>query len=198
MKLVGEDPHELPRVLSRVPCGAFQVLVPAHVTVVDICLAGPVGAGLRARPPPVKAPTHIVPIGQNLGSRRPRRRHPIVCRRLQRDAVLVLEESVNNIEEMPRQLGVGARSTRQLITEVVFRNLLEKARRCIEHDPNAPRQLGGGQVFDGAQIDANQTRNGLERLAVHPIPAARNDGQLSRPQRQQLIERTLVRQDVAR
>jgi hypothetical protein len=35
-------------------------------------------------------------------------------------------------------------------------------------------------------------------LAVHPIPAARNDGQLSRPQRQQLIERTLVRQDVAR
>jgi len=99
---------------------------------------------------------------------------------------------------MPGELRVGPWPARQLVAKVVLGKLGEESRRAIQDEIDASRQFLGRQVLDRAEIDADQLCNALERLAVCPLLAARNDRQLPRPERQQFIQRALVRQDVAR
>jgi hypothetical protein len=79
-----------------------------------------------------------------------------------------------------------------------LRELGKEARRAVQHDIYAPRQLVRGQVLDRPEIDADELRDRLEGLAVDPRLAARNHRQLARSEPQQLIQCAVVRQDVAR
>ena len=197
-QLVLKDPHQLARVLPRMPGSPLEKFVSAYVAVVDACFTIPVCPGFRRFPPRLKPPADICSIRQNLLTCCPGGRNPIVRRRLQWNALLMLEQGIDHIEKVPNELRVGARSTRKLVVEVALRNLREEARCSIEDNTDASHQLGGRQVTDDAQIDANQARNFLQRLTVHPFLAARNNGQLSCSKRQQLIKRALIGQDVAR
>jgi hypothetical protein len=197
-QLVLKDPHQLARMLSRMPCGPLEKFVSADVAIIDVCFTIPVCPNFRRFPPRLKAPADICSIGQNLPTGCPWGRDPIVRRRLQCKALLMLEQGIDHIKKVPNELSVGARSTRQLVAEAVLRNLGEETRCAIEDNVDASHQLGGRQVTDDAQIDANQARNFLKRLTVHPILAARNDGQLACSKRQQLCACVRVGQDVAR
>src|SRR5262245_62145091 len=198
LQFILEDPHHLTCVLTRVPRGSLQKFVAAYVVVVDIGAAGPVSPFLCGLPPRRKTPANIATVRQNLLASRTGRRHPIIRRRLQWNALFVLKEGIDNVEKVPAELRVRTRSTRKLVVQVVLGNLGEEARRRIHDNVNAPHQLGGRQVTNNAQIDANQSRNLLERLTIHPILAAGNDRQLSGSQSQQFFQRTFIRQDVAR
>jgi len=54
-------------------------------------------------------------VDQDLGARDARYGHPVVGCRRQRDAVLMLEEGIDDIEEVPRELRVRPGTARQLI-----------------------------------------------------------------------------------
>ena len=104
----------------------------------------------------------------------------------------MFQKGINNIEKMPSELRIRARTTWQLVVQVVHRDLGEEPGCPIQDDINTPCQLLGWEVTDNAQINADEPGNLLERLAVYPGFAACNDGQLARPERQQLFKRAFI------
>src|SRR5690349_20514114 len=162
LKLILEDPHQLTCVLARVPCGPLQKFVAADVAVIDVGATGPIGPCLPGLPPGRETSANILAVRQNFLTRRTGRGHPIVRRRLQWNAIFVLEEGIDDVEQMPSQLRIGARSARKLVVQMIVGYLSEKARRPIDDNVNAPHQLSRWQVANDAQIDADQSRNFLE------------------------------------
>ena len=110
----------------------------------------------------------------------------------------MLQEGVDDVEQVPDKLRIRARTAGQLVAEMRLGKLRKEARGAVEHQIDAPHQLRGRQVLDRAEVDADQLGDGLERLAVHPRLAARNDGQLPRAERDQFVECAGVGEDVAR
>ena len=68
----------------------------------------------------------------------------------------MLQERIDDVEQVPRELRVRPGAAGQLVAQVVLGKLREEARGAIQHDIDAPHQLLGRQVLDRAEIDADQ------------------------------------------
>ena len=68
----------------------------------------------------------------------------------------MLEERIDDIEEVPRELRVRPGAAGQLVAQAILGKLRKEARGAIQHDIDASRQLLGRQVLDRAEIDADQ------------------------------------------
>src|SRR5262245_45800077 len=97
--------------LACMPRRSFQIFVSAYVTVVYVGAARPIGSRFRRLPPRIEACAHIGPIVEDLMARGARRGHTVVCRCLQSNALLMFKEGIDNIEKMPGELCVRARTT---------------------------------------------------------------------------------------
>ena len=62
--------------------------------------------------------------------------------------------------------------------------LHEETRCRLEDQIDPTNEFGKRQVFDDAEINADQTSDILEGLPIHPLLAARNDRELTCSQRQ--------------
>src|SRR5262245_22069500 len=166
--------------LACVPRRALEELVATNGAVKDVRLFGPVRSPLRTLPPASEAVANVGTVSQDFRTCRSGSWDAAVRVRRQRNAVLMLEECIDDIEEMPRELCQRPRTTGQLIPKMLLRNLGKEAPRSRQHDINAPCQLRGRQARHGAEIDADEPGDLREGLTVGPLRAARDDRQLAR------------------